>query len=484
MAVLIAACVATAIIVYIPQPASEPYKLLTALCGRRDFTVVINTVGRLDAARSTVILSEIRGDRGKIIYLAKSGTSVKKGDVLIRFDPTPFEREVMELEAQVRQAEAEVEARDQLLKWEINQAESSVKTAEFDLRAAELEMLKLEKGDGPLELARLEGTAREAKQEYESKAGYLNELEALKDKGFATKSEIARARAAIDDLRRSYKTAMKMYETHRDFVLPFQIEQAKANVARAVMNLDQTRKASGFKIGQAKADLIQSKKKLESLAAALALSRNDLKKTTIRAPIPGMVVLRERLQDGRRIKPQVGDKVFQNQVLMYLPDISSMIVETRIREVDLHKVEEGTQAKIMVDAYPDLQLSGRVNSIGVLAESRPEMRGAEKYFQLVAIIEDGDPRLRPGMTARVVIQCSEVTDVLCVPMHAVFREEWASYVYVDLGGLYEKRQVTVGSQNEEWAEIREGLAEMERVALSLPPASEIHGQRDLVPDKK
>ena len=443
-----------------------------------DFRVVVHTVGHLDAARSTVITSRIRGDRGKIIQIVDSGTRVKKGDVLVRLDPTPFEEEVRNLEAQVREAQAEVQAREQLLKWEQNQADSSIKTAEFDVRAAELDMIKLEKGDGPLELARLEGTVQEAKRQYENKLGYLKDLDGLAEEGYATQTEITLAKASLEDVKRDYEVAQKMFETHKEFVLPFQIEQSRAKVSRARMNLEQTKKGSGFKIGQAIADLNKAREKYEALQVSLRVARKDLERTVIRAPIPGMVVLRERYLDGRKRKPRVGDSVLQGQPLMYLPDVSQIIVETKIREVDLHKVVVGTPAVVTVDAYPDLRLPGKVHYLGVLAESNPGM-GADKYFQLVVMIEGGDPRLRPGMTARMEISCGEARQVLCLPIQAVFREEGRKYVYVDVGGRYEKREISVGVQNEEWAEIRGGLSKGESVALSLPSPRQIHGVREL-----
>ena len=476
---LLAALAAAGLSLSTEKTPDSTAEVLTAKAAEMDFRVVVNTVGYLDAARSTVIVSSIRGDRGKIINIVESGTRVQKGDVLIQLDPTPFEEEVRKLESQVREAEAEVQARSQLLHWEENQADSSIKTAEFDLRAAELDLLKLEKGDGPLELARLDGAAQEAKTVYDSKVGYLKDLGELKKRGFATDTEINLAQGSMEDAQKAYEVARKMYETHRDFVLPFQIEQAKAKVARSRMGLEQTKKGAGFKIGQAMADQYKAREKLSSLQTALNVAREDLTRAVIQAPIPGLVVLRERYVDGQKRKPRVGDKVLQGQPLMYLPDVSSMIVETRIREVDLHKVSVGTPAVVTVDAYPDLRLPGKVHFIGVLAESRPELRGADKYFQLTVLIEEGDPRLRPGMTARLEIQCGEVDDVLSVPIQAVFHEKGRRFTYVKTGAGFEKREIQVGVQNEERVEIRRGMRSGERVALSLPAEDSISGTRDL-----
>jgi HlyD family secretion protein len=150
-----------------------------------------------------------------------------------------------------------------------------------------------------------------------------------------------------------------------------------------------------------------------------------------------------------------------------------MVVKTQIREIDLHKVGVGKRVMVFVDAYPDLRLPGEVYSIGVLAESRTESHTADKYFQVVTSVREKDQRLRPGMTARVEIECANVENELSVPIHAVFNDQGRTYCYVDTQTNYEKREVSIGAQSENWAQVLAGLKEGERVALSHPPSNEI-----------
>jgi HlyD family secretion protein len=155
------------------------------------------------------------------------------------------------------------------------------------------------------------------------------------------------------------------------------------------------------------------------------------------------------------------------------------VVKTRIREIDLHKVGVGKRAMVLVDAYPGLRLIGEVRSIGVLAESRDESHTADKYFQIVVSVTEKDQRLRPGMTARVEIECAKVENALSLPIHAVFNDEGRSYCYVDTQTSYEKREVSIGAQSEDWAQVLAGLKEGERVALSQPPSNEIKEKKGL-----
>ena len=51
-------------------------------------------------------------------------------------------------------------------------------------------------------------------------------------------------------------------------------------------------------------------------------------------------------------KPQVGDQVWANQPLLILPDISKMVVETKVRETDIHKVERNQKVTVRVRGLP------------------------------------------------------------------------------------------------------------------------------------
>ena len=471
--VLIIVPAAFLVFLWVSGKKSEDAQILSVKAIKNSFSVLVEAVGELDAERSTILFSQIRGDRGTIVFIVSDGTRVKKGDVLVRLDPTFFEEEVARLTAKVREWEAVVSANNQMLGWEKIQSEREIKSLEFDLRAARLDLVKLEKGEGPLELYRLEGSAQEAKKDWEEKKGYFADLKALEKRGYTNAIEIAQAEKKVSEAKKKYELAKRQHESYRDYVLPSLIENARAQAKKADMELEQFKKGTAFKIGKAMAALRKAQQSLESTGSSLKIAQTELDRTVIRAPIPGIAVLPEAFRGGEKRKPRVGDIVWQNQPLVYLPDISEMVVKTQIREIDLHKVAAGKKVMVFVDAYPDLKLTGDVQSIGVLAESRSESHTADKYFQVVVSVKEKDQRLRPGMTARVEIECAKVENALSIPIHAVFNEDGRSYCYVDTQTSYEKREISIGAQSEDWAQVLAGLREGERVALSKPPSNEI-----------
>jgi HlyD family secretion protein len=168
-------------------------------------------------------------------------------------------------------------------------------------------------------------------------------------------------------------------------------------------------------------------------------------------------------------KPQVGDQVWASQPLLILPDISKMVVETKVRETDIHKVERNQKVAVRVEAYPDLELSGAVTLLGTLAQEEKERRGV-KFFGVTVRVNESEPRLRPGMTARVEIQVEERSDALYVPLQAVFEKQGRLVVYVPHGGAPRPREVVLGPSNQDFVVVEKGLEPGECVFLRDPGA--------------
>ncbi|MBN1276528.1 MAG: efflux RND transporter periplasmic adaptor subunit [Deltaproteobacteria bacterium] len=385
------------------------------------FDIAVSTIGTLDAEQSYIVSSTIKGELAKIIFLIDEGALIKKGDTLVEFDSAYFEEEILRLTGELRGLESSFEARKQILEWEKSQAEGSIKTAEFDLD--------------------------DAKQEYNRYLSYINDLEELGKKGFKYPNEIYQAKKKV--------------------------EQLFAKKQRFETSFEQIKKEIVYKIAAAAAELEQVKNNIETTKTSLDKIREELKKAVVKAPFSGIVVHHEAQRENQKRKPRIGDTVWQNQPILYLPDITSMIVKTLVREVDLHKITKGQRASIQVDAYPKMVLSGKVDSIGVMASDNSGEGNVEKNFQVIVSIDGQNMELRPGMTARVIIEVDKAKNILTVPVQAVFSEHTDRYCYVADGKDFNKFKVEIGRQNEDFVEIVTGLTKGEMVSLVRPTDDEI-----------
>ncbi|MBW2367142.1 MAG: efflux RND transporter periplasmic adaptor subunit [Deltaproteobacteria bacterium] len=467
MVVLIAITViASAMLLPRSDAGRDEYLLATAV--KTDFDVKVHTVGVLDASRSHMVSSSIKGDKAKIIHIVEDGAKVTQDQILARLDPMPFENEMNRLVGEVSSLEAAVEAAEQLLEWEKNQVEREIRTAEFNLKVAKLELGRLKKGDGPLQKLQYQEERNKAKDAFGRYRAYILDLEKLSQKGYANPTEIALAKKRATELQEQFQNADRKYRNYTEHVLPALIETANAKLENAHLALDQTRQGSVFKVAKSVSSLKEIRGKNQTARAALKQAQVQLEKTVIRAPISGIAILYETFRDGLKRKPRVGDRVWQNQTLLYLPDITSMIVKTQVREIDLHKLFLGQICSVSVDAFPQTVYEGKVTFIGILAAKRFERSAGEKYFQITVMLRDEDLKLRPGMTARLSILTDQVAQALTVPVQAVFSEDHRKYCYSLKDSRFIKTPVRIGKQNEDIIEILGGLKPGDQVSVVKP----------------
>jgi HlyD family secretion protein len=383
---------------------------------RGGFDVRVDTVGVLDAARAFQVTSQVRGARGKIIQVADDGAAVNPGDVLVRFDPSPFEADIQKLGGEVRAREALLEVARQALEMEKSQVHKTLDNGEYDQRAAQQELARYR--------------------------AYIDDLKRLAAKGYAIEGEVAQARRKEEEL--------------------------VTRLQKADTELSRLSNEAVHSIAKAASEVNKAESELATSRAALKTAQEDLASTVIHAPSSGFVVLSEIFDANVKRKPRTGDTVWQGQSLLYLPDLSAMVVKTQVREEDLNKLKAGQRATVRLEAYPDLSFEAEVSSVGALAVETPGGTSAGKHFQLTLKLHQADPRMRPGMTARVSIVAESVRDTLVVPVTALYYEGGQTICYVFDGERPVARKVVVGRRGDDLLEIASGVREGERVSLARP----------------
>jgi HlyD family secretion protein len=281
-----------------------------------------------------------------------------------------------------------------------------------------------------------------------------------------SEGELARQRIRVEELKRQSDLQRDRLVATRDILFPRDLERARTELQEAKDAVIRAEQVLYHTHEFYDAAVAAADRKVEAARGALGLARDELAKTTLVAPLAGFVVLQEIPLDAGRRKPQVGDSVWSGQPLATIPDLSQMLVRTRVRETDLHRIAEGLRADVAVEAYPDLQLNGRVDFIGSLASAEPG--SPWKYFDVRLILDRADPRLRPGMSARVSFVLDEVADAVIAPLDAIFFREDQSVCYVRRGGEIWEEPVVLGRRNDTHVEVRSGLEPGEELLLAAP----------------
>ena len=151
--------------------------------------------------------------------------------------------------------------------------------------------------------------------------------------------------------------------------------------------------------------------------------------------------------------------------IMTIANLNDMIVNAHINQADVTRLKIGQEVEIQVESVPGLKMVGILDRLAPQAVIKNGIKGFGARVQ----IKNMDPRIRPGMTAVLSIPVASADNVLAVPLSAVFTEKGDRYVYVKKEENYERRPVTVGISDLNYAEVQKGLSDGETVALELPP---------------
>ncbi len=434
----------------------------------RNIVIKVRTLGTLEAQNSHMVSSEIKGTGAKIIYLAPNGKFVAGGEILVRFDPKPFEDSIEELSNKLESLAAAVRATRQLVEWEKKEAEQRIATTEYHHNVAGLDLKRLIEGEGPLKLAQLSDELDKADLELKHYQAYEVDLRALEKEGIVNPLELDRINENIGILKDKYRSAKRRFDSYQKYVLPVMIESGRAKVKNTELSIEQVKQSSVHKIANAEATSQQAKGQLKAVKAALKKAENELGKTVIRAPLAGLLIHYEAFRSGEMRTPREGDTVIVNQPIMYLPDISSLAIKSRVRETDLFKIKVGQKATILVEAFPEDRFDGGLAFVGALAKKQSNRGSGGKYFQAVFSLNNGDERLRPGMSAQITVHVASLRNIPTIPIQSVFRDDGGDYCYLWNSVMYEKRYVTIGQQNEDFVEIKKGLEVGASVSLVEP----------------
>ena len=463
------------------MPDSSDGLQLLAVVQEGPFEVRIVESGTLEAQRSVTYSSSIPGNQAKITYLVQEGSNVKEGEVLIKFDAVPFEEELQTTEAQLAQAQAERVKTEQDLKLLRLTNKEELGEAQDKLRLAELELSSLTEGKGKVAEAESAAKLAQARRDLERANSNYEDLKPLLDEGFITKLELDRARQAVEKAGEDLELLEIKHKTYLEYTRPAEVEGGRASLYNAKEGLRQLESATSYRLSQAQAALELAVSKVAELSGKVELRKQNVANCEITATVSGMAIYKEVFFGSEKRKVQVGDQVWPNQPLITLPDLSEMVVETQVRETDIYKVEKNQKVVVSVDAYPELKLPGEVSFIGTLAQEQ-QGGSAGKYFQVTIRVRDVDPRLRPGMTARVDLLVEQIDRARYVPLESVFEKGGRYYCWVLRDGRPKVQEVLIGPSNDNHVVIEAGLEPGEKVLLRDPTEEGRSPGRDKVPD--
>jgi len=218
------------------------------------------------------------------------------------------------------------------------------------------------------------------------------------------------------------------------------------------------------------------RRQLEEAEAWVEIVESRIARMELRAPIAGFAIyasnrssLQSALSGGAEQPYRVGDQVPAGMNLATIPDLSSLLIDVTVEEIDRGRIQAGDEVIVRVDALPEVAIEATLTAISPMAELSLDSRG-RSFHALAALGEDIDPRIRPGMNGSMDIVIARIPDAMIVPAQAVFTRNGKPTVHrVDAGGMTPV-EVEVLARNPDEIAVR-GIAADARVTLVDPFAA-------------
>jgi RND family efflux transporter MFP subunit len=251
-------------------------------------------------------------------------------------------------------------------------------------------------------------------------------------------TEIDGAKLEVDKDRRNFDRARELFE------------------AKLISQEQYDNLSSDFEMAQN--SLVRAQRKLE-------IVEDKLRKTKVTSPMDGTVLTLPVITGQVVI---AAASVNSGTTLMTVANLERLLVETHVNQVDVARLKPDQQVKLRSESLKDVDMSGRILFIAPVATPKNNIKG----FQVKALIENPNARLRPGMSVNLTVPIARADDAVSVPISAVFRGEGnQKVVYVRIGEATERREVKVGVTNFDYAEIMSGVLEGETILLVEPSRS-------------
>jgi len=294
------------------------------------------------------------------------------------------------------------------------------------------------------------------------------------------KARISSQQATLIGLDASLKQAQRDLERQKGLLESQDISQATFDQTQLTFDELKSRyNSTKHTLNAAELNLVVLQHQLEATGAGVTQAQEALSYTTIISPIDGVIT---------RINAEVGEVVIfgtmnnPGTVIMEVADLSAMLVVAQVDESDVGKMEVGQKVTVHVDAYPDHEFTGVVESIA-LAHTMSFTR--TKYYRTEILLEDSEEKLHSGLTAHVEIETRKHTDILKVPTQAVLGREidnlpleirenssevdtaktFGAVVYRLVDGKAVVTPVTIGQSNLTHTIIKSGITEEDKIVV-------------------
>jgi HlyD family secretion protein len=434
------------------RSAAALQSLQTVPLARGQLVASVGATGTVRAEQTALLAWQTTGTVDRVH--PSVGQQVAEGQVLAELRQTSLPQNVLQAAGELVNAQT---ALDELLEpasaLELSQAEQAIAKAEQQVRDLEERVNSLQSTGSQTDIDQARASVvlaanklDQARQDYEP---YANKAE----------DNLVRAAllSALTRAQKDYDNAVTRLNNLLGTANPIDLAAAEADLALARAQLEDARQNyQKLKEGPDPDDIAAAEARVAAAQATLDLQQ-------IAAPFAGTIT-------AVQVKP--GDQVAPGTLAFRLDDLSRLLVDVQVSEVDINRVRPGQPVALTFDAIPARQYRGLVDQV---AEVGTPLEGVVD-FTVTVELSDADRQVKPGMTAAVNIAVEQLDGVLLVPNRAVRLQDGQRVVYVLKDGVPTPVEITLGASSENFSQLVAGdLKEGDPIVLNPPVAFEQNG---------
>src|SRR5579862_5245838 len=367
-------------------PTTTKDEVPTSLVKRGELDMKVYANGELRASHSEMLIAPpIGGGALQITHLLHTGAPVRKGDLVMEFDPSEQHYKLDQNRSELLQAEQEITKAKADAAVVSAQDKVALLKARFDVRRAELDVQK-------------------------------NELVSTID---AKKNDLA-----LEQAKRVYAELQQDVKSHNaSNQATISLAEEKRNKAKLAMEQAQSN--------------IDKMRVTAPMDGLVALEKNEGAMGGF-CCFPGMTLPEYR----------EGDQVEPGRTVGQVLDPKEMELSAKVGELERNNVKEGQAVDVQLDAFPGSRFHGTVKMVGGSNTRRFFDEDTTTKFEVTIKLSITDPRMRPGLTAHIFINGDPRKDGLYVPRQALFLKEDKRILFVHNGSNFEPREVKIQAEDE------------------------------------
>jgi HlyD family secretion protein len=235
--------------------------------------------------------------------------------------------------------------------------------------------------------------ALDKQAEYEKLANQLVEEKAKEDAARAKdETEIRQAESALS------KAELELQRI--ELMSRIDAEKAQEALDEARATLQQLRETFDLKRQAAKAGIRLTEIQADRARQVMQHAQANAELMKIKSPIDGVVVLNNTWKQEKMAEVQQGDQLRSGVSFMQVVDPSLMQVRASVNQEDFFKLQVGQTARVHLDAYPELEFSGKLEEIAPIA-TPGTFSSKLRTFAAIFSVAGSDPRLMPDLSAAI-----------------------------------------------------------------------------------